>query len=629
MDALKILYCFFLIPFLSSAASSSKHCQPSYCGVNLVQYPFRLIGLQPESCGSPGFNLQCVNQTTLLIHLPKSNNFVVQNINYHSQTIQIYDPLNCLPARFLTFNLSNSPFSFSNAQNYTLLSCPNHEVGSLYGFTNIYCLSNSSYTTLATTSSSAVVKSITRNYTSCSIFGFIQMPEEVAERRYSDLCVKPPYCEIPGSLDWYQYEDPNCKEDSSHDQKCVNDITKGWFVPHLLLYLGMLALVIILILLRRCRNKHPHMEAYTILFYVLFIIPLLSSAASNDCTTSYCNNRSFIGVRFPFRIINQQQENCGFPGFNLRCVFSNMLLIHLPNSGDFAVRSIDYLNQAIRIYDPFNCLPARLSSTFDLSDSPFSTSYFQNYTLLSCPTSAPLFGFKPIDCLSNSSFSVLATTSEGVVASLTRIQTGCLVSRTIMMPMANQTIQDASTSQLDHDITLTWDAPNCESCESFGLSCGYADSSSQKTTCFSNIASPKVSSVFRIIAFAMAIPAIAASLMIACFMCTKDRHHEIMRSRRTTNTSITPVDAVPRPNSIINGLDQTTIESYTKVVLGESKRLPGHDDASCPICLSEYHVKETVRCIPECLHCFHAECIDEWLKMNGTCPICRNSPSPS
>jgi hypothetical protein len=33
-----------------------------------------------------------------------------------------------------------------------------------------------------------------------------------------------------------------------------------------------------------------------------------------------------------------------------------------------------------------------------------------------------------------------------------------------------------------------------------------------------------------------------------------------------------------------------------------------------------------LRSIPECNHYFHAACIDEWLKMNGTCPICRNSP---
>lgn len=125
----------------------------------------------------------------------------------------------------------------------------------------------------------------------------------------------------------------------------------------------------------------------------------------------------------------------------------------------------------------------------------------------------------------------------------------------------------------------------------------------------------------------MAIPAMAASIMIACLMCAKDRRRGDFFSTQRTTTTVAPVDDGVVPPTIV-GLDQMTIESYTKVVLGESKRLPGHDDAVCPICLSEYHVKESVRCIPECLHCFHAECIDEWLKMNGSCPICRNSPSP-
>ncbi|KAH9698341.1 hypothetical protein KPL71_023975 [Citrus sinensis] len=61
------------------------------------------------------------------------------------------------------------------------------------------------------------------------------------------------------------------------------------------------------------------------------------------------------------------------------------------------------------------------------------------------------------------------------------------------------------------------------------------------------------------------------------------------------------------------GLDESTIESFQKLVLGESKRLPEPNSSTCPICLSEYLSQETIRCIPECKHCFHAECIDEWL----------------
>ncbi|GKC13296.1 putative RING-H2 finger protein ATL21A [Tanacetum coccineum] len=366
------------------------------------------------------------------------------------------------------------------------------------------------------------------------------------------------------------------------------------------------------------------MDASTIFLFYLLIIPIISSTTSADCPVSSCGQRFIINIRFPFRLIDRQSQNCGSPGFDLRCVFPSMALIDLPRSGDFGVRSIDYRSQSIQIYDPLNCLPARLSE-LDLSNSPFSAPYMKEYTLLRCPSGANLEGFTPISCLSNSSSSVIVIDLESSVKSMTSNRTGCWVDGFARVPMVDQPDQDIVTSQLDEDITLTWGTPDCKRCEADGVSCGFANKSTLLTKCFVN-SDRKGASIIRMIVFAMAIPAITASIVIACCMCMKDRRGELTRNRRITNDTNVNEEATAPPR--INGLDQEAIESYTKVVLGESKRLPGHDDAVCPICLSEYDVKETVRCIPECLHCFHAECIDEWLKMNGTCPICRNSPSP-
>ncbi|MFS7913766.1 putative transcription factor C2H2 family [Helianthus anomalus] len=60
-------------------------------------------------------------------------------------------------------------------------------------------------------------------------------------------------------------------------------------------------------------------------------------------------------------------------------------------------------------------------------------------------------------------------------------------------------------------------------------------------------------------------------------------------------------------------------------MLGESCRLP-NDDSACAICLSDYKTIELLRTIPECNHHFHVDCIDEWLKLNVSCPVCRNTP---
>lgn len=47
------------------------------------------------------------------------------------------------------------------------------------------------------------------------------------------------------------------------------------------------------------------------------------------------------------------------------------------------------------------------------------------------------------------------------------------------------------------------------------------------------------------------------------------------------------------------------------------------EDARCSICLDDYEDRETLRVMPACLHNFHLTCIDVWLEMHSTCPICR------
>ena len=53
------------------------------------------------------------------------------------------------------------------------------------------------------------------------------------------------------------------------------------------------------------------------------------------------------------------------------------------------------------------------------------------------------------------------------------------------------------------------------------------------------------------------------------------------------------------------------------------------DNKCCSICLNDYEDSEIVRVIPDCSHMFHKDCIDEWLRLHPTCPICRTSPLPS
>ncbi|GAB4832129.1 hypothetical protein Ancab_006148 [Ancistrocladus abbreviatus] len=106
-------------------------------------------------------------------------------------------------------------------------------------------------------------------------------------------------------------------------------------------------------------------------------------------------------------------------------------------------------------------------------------------------------------------------------------------------------------------------------------------------------------------------------------------------SRRQPNYSnsllhSTTINTLPGPMLVKVGLQQRPmIESCTEMILGESKRLPRPNNGPCSICLGDYRPKEVIRCMPDCNHCFHSSCIDQWLRMSPTCPLCRSSPAPS
>ena len=100
---------------------------------------------------------------------------------------------------------------------------------------------------------------------------------------------------------------------------------------------------------------------------------------------------------------------------------------------------------------------------------------------------------------------------------------------------------------------------------------------------------------------------------------------EIDFSRTESSTSLPP-PLPPPPEVETTGLDEETIESFPSIIIGESGRMIKKDDNICCICLSEYNTMEKLKILPLCLHRFHCDCIDQWLRFNGTCPICRILP---
>uniref|UniRef100_A0A1D1Y9J9 RING-H2 finger protein ATL68 n=1 Tax=Anthurium amnicola TaxID=1678845 RepID=A0A1D1Y9J9_9ARAE len=83
--------------------------------------------------------------------------------------------------------------------------------------------------------------------------------------------------------------------------------------------------------------------------------------------------------------------------------------------------------------------------------------------------------------------------------------------------------------------------------------------------------------------------------------------------------------------SHVPGLDQAAINSYPKFPFSKSGKAAagGGGEAVCAVCLCEYREGEMLRMMPDCRHCFHLPCIDAWLRLNASCPVCRTSPMPT
>ncbi|KAL3731885.1 hypothetical protein ACJRO7_028705 [Eucalyptus globulus] len=74
------------------------------------------------------------------------------------------------------------------------------------------------------------------------------------------------------------------------------------------------------------------------------------------------------------------------------------------------------------------------------------------------------------------------------------------------------------------------------------------------------------------------------------------------------------------------GIDEAMLQSYPKILFSSVKHHEKIGGCSCSICLGEYEESDVLRLLPECGHFFHMECVDPWLRLHATCPVCRKSP---
>ncbi|URD98253.1 Zinc finger, C3HC4 type (RING finger) [Musa troglodytarum] len=112
------------------------------------------------------------------------------------------------------------------------------------------------------------------------------------------------------------------------------------------------------------------------------------------------------------------------------------------------------------------------------------------------------------------------------------------------------------------------------------------------------------------------------TITLASYFCTRATARRLAEQETTAAAAGGDLEA---------GIDEDTLKSYPKVRYSHAKL--GRDVAGaascCSICLSDYKDADVLRELPECGHLFHVKCVDPWLRLRPTCPLCRTSPLPS
>jgi hypothetical protein len=113
---------------------------------------------------------------------------------------------------------------------------------------------------------------------------------------------------------------------------------------------------------------------------------------------------------------------------------------------------------------------------------------------------------------------------------------------------------------------------------------------------------------------------VVSTVALAVYFCT-----------RTPAVTAAAFLAPPPPPGDVEqgGIDEATLAAFPVATYAEAARAKAAAAACCPVCLEAYADADVVRALPDCAHLFHRDCVDPWLRLRPTCPVCRTSPLPS
>lgn len=362
------------------------------------------------------------------------------------------------------------------------------------------------------------------------------------------------------------------------------------------------------------------MALFQIFFFVVFSFNFLSvqSSTSTETCPVFCGDKL---IPFPFRL-NNQPHHCGYPRFNLSCKNQTKTTLTLPFSGEFIVEYIYYLDQSIWINNPDYCIPRLFFKGLNLSGTPFEAQDLESYVFLNCSNGAiteQLPEVRYISCLSGETFSVIAIPANRLDGYRSLLWTCMNIGKVLVPPL------DSSAMR------LTWNEPDCKSCEIGGGNCMFKSDTGLDIRCSDDFSSGMSMTTqlclihFQCIKYIYftGIPRSAifgisfgVGIFLICvlwFVCHLRRKANNFYNDYQHHNLETSGPAVVRPRSASDDakvVDGASIEAYPITLLRESRRLPRPSDNTCSICLCEYEANEKLRTIPDCKHYFHAICID-------------------
>ncbi|WVZ57545.1 hypothetical protein U9M48_007917 [Paspalum notatum var. saurae] len=119
-------------------------------------------------------------------------------------------------------------------------------------------------------------------------------------------------------------------------------------------------------------------------------------------------------------------------------------------------------------------------------------------------------------------------------------------------------------------------------------------------------------------ATAVVFVSILLCFILLCTYCRCARQRAIAGARRRAMRDLLPgaTALFLRPPAAA----LPPVVSYASASAGAKKGLLAED---CPVCLEPFGADDDVRVVPACGHLYHAPCIDRWLDVRNSCPVCR------